>query len=305
MDDAAVLLGELKALHRGLGIWRPDLGAVLGPRIVAALGLDPASPQMRSELVGHLTRLASDLPNGPREAFLAGSGITSRSRLLSERLSEIQNDLDRGGRTLRRRLAEAESLIAQRLAADLAGGFLTVGTSPGWIIRRMESIARLDLDQPVVSSVRELLVTRPLTEVVGTFSVPAEAAPERGEIRVASIGDTPRASLERLSLSSWSYRIPLDRTLVPGAEFTYGISLTFPSIECVQPYLLTIPTALCRYFKASALLADTPTKLWRLEGISPMAIGDPRPADDVEPTKKIVAEFTDLIPGFAYGIRWG
>lgn len=305
MDDAAVLLGELKALHRGLGIWRPDLGAALGPRIVAALGLDPASPQMRNELVGHLTRLASDLPNGPREAFLAGSGITSRSRLLHERLSETQTDLDRGGRTLRRRLTEGESLMAQLLAAELAGGPQTVGTSRGWVIRRMECSARLDLARPVVSRVRELLVTQPLTEVVGTFSVPAKTASGRCEIRVASIGDTPRASLERLSLSSWSYRIPLARTLVPGEAFTYGIGLTFASMGCIRPYLLTIPSGTCRYFKASVRLADTTTRLWRLDGISPMAIDDPRPADDVESTTELVAEFTDLTPGFAYGMRWG
>lgn len=303
MDDAEVLLGELKALHRGSGIWRADLGAALGPRIADALGLDPASPLMRTELVGHLTRLASDLPNGPREAFLAGSGITSKSRLLHERLAEI--DLDRGGRTLRRRLAQAEILIAQRLAAELAGRFLTVATTRGWVIQRMESIARLDLAQPVVSVVRELLVTQPLTEVVGTFSVPAETASERSEIRVSSIGDTPVASLERLSLSSWRYRIPLGRTVEPGEEFTYGIGLTFASIESVQPYLLTIPSGTCRYFKASVRLAHATTKLWRLEGISPMAIGDPRPADDVESITEMVVEFTDLIPGFAYGLRWG
>lgn len=304
MTDEEALFEELASMHKGAGVWRPDLDDVLGRNITAALRLDIRSPNLRDELIGQLRHIAAELPGESGQIFLAAAGITDRAKFLQDRVARIAQGIQRDQRTARRRIASAESLVASRLAARLEASDVNAIANQAWSVERLESETRLDLERPEVTAVREILVTRPLAELVESFSLVMTPDTEEGDLEILPVDDTAPTELTRLSDSSWQYRVKLPAPLRPGDTFRYAIRLRFPSVSWLNPYVVMIPFRRCQRFVVRVCLPATVTRVWRLNGVSPVAINDQLPASPIAPSQYIDAVFLDLIPGLAYGVRW-
>ena len=106
MTDSNTLIEQLAALHRGRGVRRAQLGGWLTDPLRQALGISDG--MLEAELVRRTFASLKDatrgLPEDLRVVFLVASGIASSERLLTERLAQAADHLDRGERTVQRRL---------------------------------------------------------------------------------------------------------------------------------------------------------------------------------------------------------
>lgn len=308
VTDMSALERELAALHRGRGLRRPALA--IGPVLRETLHLDPQSPAdvMRDNLVAALRASAQSLPGDLRTVFLIASGLEAADPLLGDRIERAGAELQRDGRTVRRRLAEANRGVATTL---LRGSRGRGETGNAWYIEEFDAETDLRGPHPILHARKLAVPTQGgLTVADEQFSMPPPHpdAPEP-TIRVTQGGDL--AYFAREGERVWRYGVRLDQTTEAGVAQAIGIEITIDSREWLLPYTVFSAYRPTRALRTTVHFGEPPVgrRVWELHGVYPLRLLDEEPAAtdlefDLSENTTISREFFGLQLGLAYGIRW-
>ena len=303
--DAAHLKAELARLRKGRGVSRADLLAVLGPTLGTILDVDDTTreDEARARLVSLLTSEASALPDDLRELILAAFGISERRPLLHDRLLAVGQVLQRDERTLRRRLVEADDLLADRMV--LRFGARQGLAVPGWHWSSYRFEVDVTGDRPVFLSTRTLV---PALDGLNEFEE-IVAIPQVGDsasLQVEGVTGCTYLGRDPLSGSSWRLLFALPRALSAGEQHETVVRFTWPSRDWIQPVAAFVPMRRVERFEVSVAFGQPRScaNAWVLDGVLPTSFADPPDSDELVTTETVRATFDDLLLGHAYGIAW-
>ncbi len=303
--DPAQLKAELARLRKGRGASRPDLLAVLGPTLRTILDVDDTTreDEARTRLVSLLTAEASALQDDLRELVEAAYGISDSRPLLHDRLLAVGHVLQRDERTLRRRLAEADDLLADRMV--LRFGARQGLAIPGWHWSSYRFEVDVTGERPIFLSTRTLVPTLDgLNEFDEMVSVPQVGNPEA--LQVEGVAGCTYLGREPLSDSSWRLRFALPRPLSAGEQHETVVRFTWPSRDWIQPVAAFVPMRRVERFEVSVAFGQPRScgKAWIMNGVLPTSFRDPPAAEALATGETVEAAFHDLLIGHAYGIAW-
>lgn len=303
--DRGQLKAELARLRKGRGIARPGLVSALGPTLRSVLDVEPdtAEEEARTRFLTLLNGEAASLPTDLSLLVHAAYGITSSHALLNERLADVGHLLQRDARTLRRRLAEADDLLADRIMARFAPRQGLARPGWHWVSYRME----VDVadHKPVFVSTRTLVsAIDQLTEFGEIVSIPVTGDSE--SLHVEGVSGCTYLGRDALSGTSWRLRFALPYPLAAGETHDTVVRFTWPGREWIQPVAAFVPMRPVERFEVKASFGSPRTcdKAWVIEGALPTGLGDPPPAEDLFADEELEVGFDDLLLGHAYGVAW-
>ncbi|TDD60681.1 hypothetical protein E1263_10420 [Kribbella antibiotica] len=308
-----LLAKELNDLHRGRGLYAPDVVDRLG-RFLSALIFGDNEPDEalgRGLISAHLFDAARTLRPDLEKVFLAGLGVGDDSPYLTTRLENVGLELDRGPRTIIRRLREANRAVAQVLERRTK---LSDDPSPfnarGWYVDRIESHALIG-DRPRFIGIRDIRVTHDgVATLCESFSVPhLPDGPDGTQIHVEATEGCELLQVDRYSTSSWLLTMHLPRAFNTGETHRVGVSVTMPTRGSIRPYNALVAVRRTRSFQATVQFEDDDESrhVWRYDGVPPPVIEDAQPtAHHLTPNGDhiVVADWPDVRQGLAYGIGW-
>lgn len=302
--DKGELKAELARLRKGRGIGRAGLLAALGPLLHDILGVTPhtAEEEVRTRLLTLLNGESSGLPSDLRLLVQAAFGITSSHPLLHERLADVGSLLQRDARTLRRRLSDADELLADRIALRYAPREGLVKPGFHWVSYHFD--IDVSTPSPVFVSTRTLVATvDQLTEIGEVVSIPVVGDSE--SLQVEGLSGCTYIGRDNLSATSWRLRFSLPRPIALGETYDTVVRFTWPGRDWIQPVAAIVPMRPVDRFGVSASFGSPRTcaTAWVLNGTLPTALADPSP-DQMITTDSYDVEFDDLLLGHAYGIAW-
>jgi len=278
---------------------------VLGPTLRGILDVDETTREddARTRFVLLLTSEAQGLPEDLRDLVQAAYGITSSNPLLHDRLLAAGQVLQRDERTLRRRLAEADDLLADRLV--LRFGQRQGLAKQGWHWSSYRFDADVSSDQPVFLSTRTLLASLDgLTEFEEIVSIPQVG--ESDALHVEGVSGCTYVGRESLSGSSWRLRYALPRVLRAGEPHETVVRFTWPTRDVIQPVVAFVPMRQVERFEACVRFGNPRScaQAWVLDGGLPTSFADPPSAKDLVTAETMEVTFDNLLLGHAYGIAW-
>lgn len=302
--DASQLKTELARLRKGRGIGRPGLLSMLGPLFQDILDVSPdtAEEEARTRLLTLLNGEVSGLPADLRLLVQAAFGITSSHPLLHQRLADVGSLLQRDARTLRRRLTDADQLLADRIVLRYAPRQGLVRPGFHWVSYHFD--VDVSTPSPVFVSTRTLVATvDQLTEIGEVVSIPIVG--DSDSLQVEGVSGCTYVGRDSLSATSWRLRFSLPRPVALGETYDTVVRFTWPGRDWIQPVAAIVPMRPVDRFGVSASFGSprTCSTAWVLNGTLPTAIGDPSP-DQMITTESVDVEFDDLLLGHAYGIAW-
>jgi len=314
MDRLAQLAEELDLLHRGRGFNADDVMDRLGPILATIVFSDnePDPAYGRDLLRRWLLAAAGDLPDDLRQVFLVASGLRNTEPQLTRRLESLADEQVVSTRTVRRRLREADRLVAAALEFR---SHETPDENPfavrGWYVDRLESIAHLDLDRPVFESLRDIIVTHDdVEQICESWSIPKppdELLPEHLDLTATEGCEI--TGLTKISPSTWRVTLDLPGKLEKRRLHRVGLRIALPSHSYVQPFNAFVPVRRTRSFRAEVRYsADNGiSDAWRINGLPPLAMDDYVPIGDhfdLAGGEPLVAEWNTVRRGLGYGIGW-
>lgn len=302
--DPAQLKAELARLRKGRGVSRPDLLAVLGPVLRTVLDVDSTTreDEARARLVSLLTGEASALQDDLRQLVHAAYGISDARPLLHDRLVAVGQVLERDERTLRRRLAEADDLLADRIAVRFTPRHGLA--QPGWHWLSYHLDVDVSDDKPVFLSTRTLVsaVDR-LAEIGEIVSIPVVG--DRDSLHVEGVAGCTYVGRDSLSDTSWRLLFRLARPLGIGETLETVVRFTWPGRHWIQPVAAIVPMRPVERFGVRASFGQprSCSAAWVLNGTLPTNMADPSSGELVT-TDTVDVAFDALQLGHAYGIAW-
>ncbi len=314
MDRVAQLAEELDLLHRGRGFNANDVADNVGPILAAIVFSDnePDGVFGRDLLRRWLLAAAGDLPDDLRHIFLVASGLRSTEPQLTQRLQALADELVISTRTVRRRLRDADRLVAAALEVRSRE---TPDDNPfavrGWYVDHLDSIAHLDLDRPVFESLRDIIVTHDgVEQICESWSIPKppnEPLPQ--DLDLTATEGCEITELAKISPSTWRVTLQLPGRLQRRRLHRVGLRIILPSPSYVRPFNAFVPVRRTRSFRAEVRYsADSGiTDAWRIDGLPPMAMDDAVPIGehfDLSTGQPLVAEWRTVRRGLGYGIGW-
>ncbi|MFV0405381.1 MAG: hypothetical protein ACK5LN_00925 [Propioniciclava sp.] len=306
--DRDVFIEELKVVPKGRGVRRSSLHSWLGPNLKAAAGIDNSmsDEDARHALVALLKRSTETLPVDLRWVLFTAVGVSVDTRRLGDRYAEIQKCLQCSSRTVRRKLREAETMVADVLAH---AGSSSEGSmaSEGWQwVRQHYEVA---LDEHA-----RLRLRRRLRVLADRRTVLEEAlllpSTEEGSQDVRFTAGEGLSSLEATQVSprQWTIRMALAGELRRGEEADTTLEVwvrearSLPAFMAVMP-VRPLPEVSVRVDFGSPAAAGS---AWRIEGQLPVDLHVRRPgAPSIDPdAPALIQAFPHPQPGFAYGVAW-
>ena len=278
---------------------------MLGQTLRTILDVDGATreDEARARLVSLLTSEASALPGDLRELILAAFGISDSRPLLHDRLLAVGQVLQRDERTLRRRLAEADDLLADRMV--LRFGARQGLAVPGWHWSSYRFEVDVTGDRPVFLSTRTIVPTLDgLDEFEELVAIPRVG--DSASLQVEGVTGCTYLGRDPLSGSSWRLLFGLPRALSAGEQHETVVRFTWPSRESIQPVAAFVPMRRVERFEVSVAFGQPRScaKAWVLDGVLPTSFADPPASGDLVAAETVQATFDDLLLGHAYGIAW-
>ncbi|MFC5262305.1 hypothetical protein ACFPJ1_09290 [Kribbella qitaiheensis] len=308
-----LLTKELDDLHRGRGIHAAQAVEKLGPMLRELIFGDnvPEEADSRALVRAALLSAAEVLPVDLAEVFRAGLGSDDTSRLLSDRLERLGKKMDRGPRTMSRRLTEANRAMALVLERrSKLSNDRNPFASKGWYVDSLASHALIG-DRPQFTGIREIKFThddvRYLRE---SFSVPRPLGDAAGEgITVEPTEGCEFVEVDRFSPSCWRLTIHLPRTFRALESHRVGLTVTMPSRAFIRPYNVVTPVRRTRAFHATVKFAPEieVSTVWGYDGVPPPLIEDGVPTPRLialGPERSVTGEWPIVRQGLAYGIGW-
>lgn len=272
MTTQSELVGELKALRKGRGLFACDVADRVGHTLRDLCGVTDkdGAGEIRYRVGRRVTKLATDLPDDLRTAVLAAFGILPAARhpLYQDRVAWLAERIDREPRTARRRVDEGIHQLAQ-----LASTPLRVGAS-GWHTAETRVIAMLDRTAPEVLEHHRVVAAQDVTEL----ELPVPAASE------VAYGGTLRSGV-----------LALPAPVRAGEVHEFALRTRLPALP---RQLVHVPGRRCDFLELRVRFdrARLPRRVSRLPGNAP-----PRPGRQAG---EIRLTFADLTRGFTYGARW-
>lgn len=307
------LVDQVGALLKGRGVNRSPLDDRVPPDLRRALELPDTLPDasLRAALRESLESAARHLPPDLADTFLAAAGVTSKARLLEERLLQVGALQGRGLRTMRRRLDEAKQHVVEALVARAAFGEPADADVPverrGWTFD--DFALTLDLSEEPARYIahRTIVALRDgLVDVTDLISLPPSTQAQ--SLHVEALHGCSFAGLDPLGLASWSLRFRLPRPLARGQRHQYAVTVALATWrDAVHPSVHLVPLRACETFTATLVQGDRTlvTNLGRLDGVMPT---DPTPPRTLLAARRgahlVTHTWTNPTVGLRYGLAW-
>jgi hypothetical protein len=302
---------ELTRLKRGRGVMAVDLPDRLGPTLTGMAAAEPGgnADEVRNRLVGLLEDLADGLPEDLRVAFDAALAIREdvRFRFLDQRMEWLAGWLQRDVRTARRRAEEAIKLVD----ATVGPPARPVGDYDGWHLARLHALLLLDRAEPVAIEDRRLVAGRDdLAEISVATSIPVprgtRSEKQTAELKVLYGGSLIETTWPTASYFRYAIRLP--RPLRRGQAHEFGISITTPRSQPLNPRYAIQPLRRCDEFDLRIRFgAGQAPSVWRMAGLPRGMVddfADPDALVQPEATGDIHLRYQHLQMGLVYGARW-
>jgi hypothetical protein len=310
---AAELVGELKVLRKGRGIFTTPLGERVGPALRGTCGIleDDDQAEMRRKLSDRLLPLVQSLPDDLKIALLAAFALDERTRkpFYQERVHFAAIMLQRDDRTVRRRIDEGiEQIAAMAATAEPDPG--PRYPSRSWHTEELRVSLSLDQPVPEVFEFRRVVADADeITELdlaltLSTAGKSAESVAESDvEVDVFHGGVLTSRAMESSNRIGLALRLP--GPLRRGER--HEVALRFRA-NLREPHYVCVPRHPCDLFDLHVKFGDrVPRRIVLLRKAfqddtrDTAASGQVLPADDAG---EVHVQFRHLAPGFAYGIRW-
>jgi hypothetical protein len=315
-DDAAgtveLVESELHALHRGRGVQASDLSSRVGRHLRELADADQAN--LREALTVQLNSCAAQLPADLRlavTASLALSGATKGMQLLDERVQWLSEQFGREFRTGKRRVKEAERLLAEQIASELVRRRGRVPSAPqGWYLAEIRGLLRLDTPTPESHGYRRIVATSPnLREVMAWVDAP-RSNEQSGPVLSAEVLHGGRlVRREQPFGNRYQFVVELPVPLQPGEEHEYALISRVDGGGPMASHFLMTPE--CRIDAMDLKVRFHPERppKWvrRVAGETVRMYEEPRKTGDLlvpDAAGEVHAQFRDLAMYLGYGIQW-
>ena len=344
--DPEAIAAEIQALRRGRGL-RGDVTGRIGPLLLelAAAGQAPGSPgtaaghgapgghetregrgaagsdaaQVRRRLAAVLAELSLRLPEDLRKAILAALALheeTREMRTYELRREWVARQVERVARTAERRIDEAQDLLAQEVAAELAqrrGRRAALPDAGQWYIERFSAVFMLDGETPEALEHRVIVsAVDGLTDLTVAVDVPVDAGRPRLPLELEMIEGGELVLVEEKARTRTRYVIRLPRPLREGESHAYAMKIRVLPGGPMRDYYVFRPERRCDSFDLRVRFDRRRVPAWvrRVDGEDVHAYNtyDGVPADGervtVDHTGEASASFSGLLPHYGFGLQW-
>lgn len=299
--DRDALLVEVKSLHRGRGIRRPDARTWLGPNLLEVMQAAPtlSDAELRRGLAKLLARHTQELPQDLRWLFRTAVGLSLDRPRLKQRLAIAEEKLDRRPRVLRRYLRNAELLMVDSMLDQTAAKDLFASDGWQWAEQDVHLTVR---DDAVLVLNRTLdCLTDDQLYMHEVFTVPGGGAELefRGEkgLRVARV--------ERVTPSTWQGGLELPPGLERGASAETSLRITAPKAPMLGTFMVIVPIREISRLRVTVDFgAESGVRSWRIDGMPTWwedLAGGAATATEVPVRSE---SFQRPRAGLAYGVGW-
>lgn len=332
--DSPVIATEIQALRRGRGL-RGDVAGRIGPllRELAASGRaeESAPPgaapaagndaaQLRRILGGKLEVLAGRLPEDLRTAILAALALhpaTVDMRTYELRREWVARQVERVARTAERRIEEAQELLAQEIAAELArvrSRPAYLAEQESWYIESFSAVFLLDGEVPEAVERRVIVpAVDGLAELALTLDVPLDPGSPRPPLLLQMIKGGELLRVEELARTRTRYLIRLPHPLRAGESHEYEMRIAAQPGGPLRDYYVFRPERRCDAFDLRVRFDRRKLPAWvrrvAAEDVHSYNSFEGLPAADetvaVDSTGEVSASFSGLRPHYGYGLQWG
>ncbi len=333
-SDIAVIAAEIQALRRGRGL-RGDVSGRIGPllRELAAgrraeagtpAGPVPAAPddaaQLRRMLSGRLEVLAGRLPADLRTAILGALALhpaTVNMRTYDLRREWVARQVERVARTAERRIDEAQDLLAQEVAGELArerSRQAHPAELEGWYIESFSAVFLLDGEVPEAVERRVIVpAVDGLAELDLALDVPVDPGRPRPPLRLQVIKGGELVRVEELARTRTRYLIRLPHPLRAGEAHEYEMRIQAQQGAPLRDYYVFRPERRCDAFDLRVRFDRRRPPAWvrRVAGEDVHSYnsfeGLPAAGElvAVDSTGEASESFSGLRPHYGYGLQWG
>jgi hypothetical protein len=335
-----VIAAEIQALRRGRGL-RGDVTGRIGPLLrelaagarpavgftqaaaaqaVSAQAVDGDAADVRRNVAARLAKLAEALPGDLRMAILAALALheaTRDMRTYEQRKEWVARQVDRVSRTAERRIDEAQDLLAQEVARELASQRSrprAVGEADRWYIERFSAVFLLDGELPEAVERRVIRsAVDGLAELAVALDVPVDAGQPRLPLKLEMMSGGELDLVQQMARTRTQYVIRLPRPLRAGEAHVYETRIRVLPGGPMRDYYVFRPERRCDRFDLRVRFDRGRLPAWvrRVEGEDVYAYNtyDGVPADDelvtVDYTGEAAASFNGLRQHFGSGLQWG
>jgi hypothetical protein len=308
---------DLVKLRQRQGANGVRLGNRVGPALRRLCSIAEADEEavVARKLATTLRSIAETVPGDRRDIALTALGLREgyEQRTYIERIEAAAYAAGRDARTYRRWSDESLRLMARRAVEALLEHIEGPrgGRRPGrWRTESLRCSLSLEHAVPEVVETRTVVaVEDALDELDLALSVPTALAQavrpgaERLSVDVFEGGTVVERVAETNDRVGLALRLP--RPLGTGDRHTvvlrYRAELQYPHYVCTPRYP-------CDQFHVSVRFGDRrPSAVFRLNGTLQDDARETRPGGleiAVDKAGEVHADFEDLAPGFAYGVRW-
>ncbi|MFI9380713.1 hypothetical protein [Kutzneria sp. NPDC052558] len=294
MNGHLELVRELKRLRKGRGVLAGGIQQRVGPAVRAACDIDAGDGPVavRRKLTARLTELVEQLPSDLRLATLVAFAIGPEVRpgLYQDRVRWVAIRMERDERTVRRRVDEAISQVAE-LAAGSSGRF------GGWRTTELSVAVALDQDRPEVLEQRRIVAEQDgLRELELVAPIPlGQAADVQVLYGGTLVADDPAG-----------FTLALPTPVAKEERHDLAVRFRLPTRQAMRQYLVCVPKRPCERFDLRLRFRrdDRPPTVFALHGApreDPPRDGREQPVDRAG---EVHVRFHQLTPGLAYGARW-
>lgn len=300
MGRRVELVRELKTLRKGGGLFAGRIVERVGPALRAACEVTDGDGPVatRDKVATRLRELAEQLPEDLRVPTLAAFAVSpevARLPFYQDRVQWAAVQLDRDPRTVRRRVDEAITQLA-----ELATGAVdcpAADRSSGWHTTTLRVMVALDRAQPEVWEQRRIVVDRDgLREVDLAASLPVTWR----DLDVCVFYGGTLVDRDRSGLA-------LPRMMSRGESHEFAVRFRLSTVHAMRPYVVCVPRRPCELFDLRVRFGPRPPRVWSLNGAAPGAVSDPTPhgvRHPVDRAGEVHLRFYQLAPGLTYGAGW-
>lgn len=306
--DQNALLAELKAVAKGRGVRRPMVQSWIGPLLATVSGVDAnmSDEDARNALVAVINRHAQTLPVDLRWILATALGIRVDMPRLTDRCAEAQVRYQVSDRTIRRKLREAEQMVADALAhADGVAAQPLAADGWQWVRQHFDVTLGRGAQFELRRRLRVLAERATVIEEAIALPTISDGSEE--------VGFTPGEGIAALqavqrSPQLWSLTLELSHELQRGEELDTTLGVWISDVRRLQNYVAVMPV---RTLPAISVRVDFGTppvaqSAWRIDDHLPIDLHvRPPGAEGVDPEEApttLLFERPRL--GFGYGIGW-
>jgi hypothetical protein len=286
----------------------------------ASPAADGDAADVRRNLAATLTRLTEALPADLRMAILAALALhaeTRDMRTYEQRKEWVARQVDRVSRTAERRIDQAQDLLAQEVARELAGQRgrpRAVGEAGKWYIERFSAVFLLDGELPEAVERRVIRSTVDgLAELAVALDVPVDAGQPRLPLNLEMISGGELVLVQAMARTRTRYVIRLPRPLRAGDVHVYETKIQVLPGGPMRDYYVFRPERRCDRFDLRVRFGRGRLPAWvrRVEGEDVHAYntyeGVPAGGElvTVDYTGEATASFSGLRQHFGSGLQWG